>query len=275
MIVNERLIIKRLLDSKNGIHLTGYLSLNGLDEASLPEQLKTVLSRAEVLLTPVLSADEKEQFLRPMRQLLHCPSTLALMNGNIGLFRTCDSFHVLRLPVEVRTSCIVASSFFVKPLLKWFQLDQRFLLLGLSENEAHLYSGNQYSFSKLDSFAYRDSSLISDTLAKSARRLTPLQRLRPLIMSVHEWLDHLTKSDKPKLFVAGDRHLTDVFIRSRHYRNIERNPVWSSFSENQVPLIVDVIRKMNRREQMLKLDREIFGNSEAATAGIKVLSFQS
>jgi hypothetical protein len=275
MIVNNRMIIRRLLDSRNGTHLTAYLSLNDLEAATLPEQIRLVLKRATGLLDSAMSADEKDEFLRPVRQLLNSHSTLALMQGNIGLFRTRDSFHVLRLPIEVRTSCVVASSFYVKPLLKWLQMDQRFLLLGLDENEAQLYSCNQHSYSKLDSFVYRDSGLIVNSLVKGPRRLTPSQRIRPLIMSVHEWLDQLTKTDKPKLFVAGERHLTDVFIRARHYRNIDRNPVWSSFSANQIPLIVNVIRKMNRREQLLKLDREVLGNSEAVTVGIKVLSFQS
>jgi hypothetical protein len=157
-------------------------------------------------------------------------------------------------------SCIVASSFHVKPLLKWFQSDQKFLLLGLGENEAHLYAGSQYTLSKLDSLPYRDERLSFDITLKGARRLTPLQRIRPLMAFVHEWLEQLTRDDKPRLFVAGERHLTDVFIRSRYYRNIEKNPVWSSFNENQVPMIVDVIRKMNRREQMLKHDKSFFAS---------------
>jgi len=258
MIVNDRVIIKRLLDSRNGIHLTGYLSASDSVDKPLPEQLKTILKRAEGFLDPVMAPAEKEHFLRPVHQLLHSESTLSLMSGNIGIFRTRDSFHVLRLPVDVRLSCIVASSFHVKPLLKWFQSEQKFLLLGLSESEAHLYAGSQYSFTKWDSFKYRDASLQFALNSKGARRLTPLQRIRPLITLVHDWLDQLTQDDKPRLFVAGERHLTDVFIRARHYRNIERNPVWSSFNEAQLPMILDVIRKMNRREQMLKIDKSIF-----------------
>ncbi|MEN9530512.1 MAG: hypothetical protein RI932_2385, partial [Pseudomonadota bacterium] len=62
MIVNDRVIIKRLLDSREGVHLTGYLSAAESENTPLSEQLKTILKRADAFLDPVMSASEKEHF---------------------------------------------------------------------------------------------------------------------------------------------------------------------------------------------------------------------
>lgn len=253
MLANRQLTIKRLLDSKNGIHLTAYLKNSVNEPESVSSQLRNVVQRAEHFLLPALDGEQREVFLKPLYQLLTENHVFSQMKGNIGIFRTQDSFRVLSLPVDVRTDCIVASSFHVKPLLKWLQSDQTFLLLGIGEGEAQLYCGSQHSLIKVDSLNYEERlSLMRERKAGKTRGV------RAVISVIFDWLDEIVGQSQQKIYLAGERHLTEVFIKYARQRNVVKTPVWSSFSPNSVSLIADVVRKLCKRELSLKLEKAIF-----------------
>ncbi len=267
MLANRQLTMRHLLDSKNGIHLTAYLNNKLGDPEALQSQLKAILKRAEFFLSPVLAAHERERFLRPLIKLCTDHRTLLKMRGNIGFFRTQDSFRVLSLPVDVRTECIIASSFHVKPLLKWLQSDQTFLLLGIGETEARLYCGSQHSLIPLENLNYQEWIDL-----RRQRRLGPSRGIRATISIIYDWLDEVLSNTQQKIYVAGDRRLSDVFIKYARQLNVVKTPVWSSFDASNVTMIADVVRRICKRDLSLKLEKAFVEFSTAPTREISEIA---
>lgn len=255
MLSSKELTIKGLIQSKDGIHLTGYILNRDADPSHLKEQLSQIRNEAYEFLAPVMSVDERVKFLAPIDHLLNDVRVMTQMKGNIGIFRKKDAFRVLSIPVDVETSCIVATSFHVKPLLRWIQTDQGFLLLGLNQTGAFLYSGDQNSLSKIDSFSFEP--LAPHGHKPEADVLTSEQRIFSLLNPIHYWLSELTGHNRPKLFVAGDPNLTKAFCEDSTYTNLELTPINDNFDESELNNLAERVRKLRRREVSLKLEKAI------------------
>lgn len=156
MLTSKKITLKPLLESADGFHLTAYL-INRGKLFDLEAQLCEAIRHAYEWLNPVMSVDGRTKFLEPLDSLLKDARIFKQMKGNIGIFRNQDSFRVLNVPVDVEQACQVATSFHVKPLLRWLQADQEFLLFGMEKDAAHLYQGNQNSLKLVDSILFPES----------------------------------------------------------------------------------------------------------------------
>ncbi|MCB0422427.1 MAG: hypothetical protein KDD61_15615, partial [Bdellovibrionales bacterium] len=140
----KELSLKTIIRSKGGVHLTSYLENRG-SLVQLKKQIRQSIEVATEHLSSVMPEEELKRFLSPLNQLLQDSKILKSFTLNIGLFRTRDSFRMLGIPVDIDHICVVATSFHVKPLLRWIQTDKEFLLLGLEKGSASLYLGSQSS----------------------------------------------------------------------------------------------------------------------------------
>lgn len=233
MLSSKHTTLKPLLESQNGVHLTAYLVNRG-DLIDLKSQLKTVMLESRDCLNDAMSSEEVQRFLEPLDSLLDDARMLKRINGTIGLFRTFDSFRVLNVPVDVEFSCQVATSFHVKPLLRWLQADREFLLLGLEKDCARLYLGSQNSFKLVDSVLFPESG-----------------------MAINDWLNELTVSTRPKLFVAGEKSLVAGLHRHLDYKNTIRTPIANSFGKHNVSDICADIRTILKKESKMALERSL------------------
>ncbi|MEN9809540.1 MAG: hypothetical protein RLZZ488_1107 [Pseudomonadota bacterium] len=261
--LSERDSIREIINSRNGIHLTGYVKNERSDLHCLRSQVRDLAGQAEKFLEPVMTSAERKQFLLPLEKLADEDSLLSRLKRNFGLFRTCDSFRIVPIPVDVRPKCVVATTFHVKPLLKWIQSDQEFLLLGIGPTDVHLYSGNQIYLEKLGStqLSADAQSALAEPHLLSQRMISRI--VRENVRELGAWVTALCPLNHTRLYVAGVRAMSEAFLRSRPLKNIYRNPIWSVFSESQIPLIVDLIRKMNQRDGMLRIEKSIFEFSHA------------
>ncbi len=151
MMISKSESIRTLIDSASGIHLTIYLK-NRDDIDDLKNQIQEAIASVESQLSPIMTEDMIRKFVDPIMLFHDDSKRLANFKGSIGIFRTERSFRVLNLPVNVEESCIVASTFHVKPLLKWMQVDREFLLLGAGIRTLTLYQGDTNSFRACDEF---------------------------------------------------------------------------------------------------------------------------
>jgi hypothetical protein len=135
---------------------------------------------------------------------------------------------VVKIPFAVDYTCQLATSFHVKPLLRWSQTDQEFLLLGLEERAAHLYSGSQVSLRHVDSIeiSFQNSSL----------------------ETISEWLAKNTKHSKPVLYLAGTRSQIDSVYSSLQYPNLIKSTPANSFAPESVSDVCAAIRSMIRED---------------------------
>lgn len=244
MLTSKQMTLKPILESKDGIHLTAYLVNRG-DLINLKSQLRTTINEAYEWLNNAMSAEARNKFLEPLDALMHDARILKDMKGNIGIFRNEDSFRILNIPISVEPSCQVATSFHVKPLLRWLQGDQEFLLLGLEKDSAHLYLGSQDSFKLIDSILLPESNCqnqMSDAETFSW---------------VNDWIIELTKNSKPKLFIAGEPFLVQALSPRLSYSNAVRNPISNHFRKDHAAESTEPIRKILKADSKSSLEKSL------------------
>lgn len=240
MLTSRQMTLKPLLDSKGGIHLTVYLVNRG-NLIDIKSQIRVAMDEASEWLGAVMTSDERKKFLEPLDALLHDARIFKQMKGNIGLFKNETLFRVLNIPVDIEQSCQVATSFHVKPLLRWLQGDQDFLLLGLEKEKAFLYFGNGSSLKLVDSILFPETF-------KSAQTFNWL----------NEWILYLTKKSTPKLFVAGDSTLVKLLNQSLTYNNTVKTPIAHSFKNQNIIGICQNIRRILKSESNKSLEKALF-----------------
>jgi len=249
--------LKPLLESKGGIHLTAYLVNRG-DLMDLKTQLRTTIKEAHDWLNTVLSKDERRKFLEPLDSVSKDIRIFKQMKGNIGIFRNEHSFRILTIPIHIEQSCQVATSFHIKPLLRWLQNDQDFLFLGLDRQSAQLYLGNQESFKLIDSMLFPEifRAERTATLDFSAAREMRMKEAETFSW-VNDWILELTRSSKPKLFVAGESKLVQALHRSLNYKNTIKNPLSSTYSDEYVMEYSQKIRNILKVESQSILEKAL------------------
>jgi hypothetical protein len=259
MLTSKQTTLKPLLESENGVHLTAYLVNRG-DLIDLKSQLKTVINETYEWLNTAMPMEERKRFLEPLDALLIDARIFKQMKGNIGLFRTLDSFRVLNIPIDVEYSCQVATSFHVKPLLRWLQVDREFLLLGMEKDSAHLYLGSQDSFKLVDSILFpeffKEQHSLNDYLSLKESKRKRLKEDETFAW-FNEWIKDLTKTTKPKLFVAGEKLKVDALNRNLQYINTAKAPISNSFGEHNVGDICANIRKLLKEESKKALEKSL------------------
>lgn len=259
MFTSKQTALKPLLESKDGVHLTAYLVNRG-DLIDLKSQLLTTINEAYEWLNQAMSIVERNKFLEPLDALLHDARIFKQMKGNIGLFRNEDSFRVLNIPIEIEQSCQVATSFHIKPLLRWLQGDQDFLLLGLEKDSAHLYLGSQHTFKMVDSILFPEFLKTTDSLPD----YTNLKRVKQSKLKeaetftwINDWISELTKNSKPRLFLAGELTLVQGLSRSLKYKNVVKTPISNSFAKNMAMDSCESIRKIMKDESKKSLEKSL------------------
>lgn len=259
MLTSKQTSLKPLLESQNGIHLTAYLVNRG-DLIDLKSQLVTVINESYEWLDSAMSLEERKRFLEPLDALLLDARIFKQIKGNIGLFRTFDSFRVLNIPVDVEQSCQVASSFHVKPLLRWLQTDREFLLLGLEEDAAHLYVGSQDTFKLVDSIIFPDffnEKLSLDSFLNLKESKQKKVKEDETFAWLNERIKELTKTTKPKFFVAGEKSKVEGLNHNPQYLNMMKTSISNSFGQHNVSTICTDIRKILTEESKKALEKSL------------------
>jgi hypothetical protein len=236
--------LKNIFTSKNGIHLTIYLD-NHKDVHRLKLDLQSCILSAEDDLKSVLSSEELQKFLDPISKLSQNISFLSQFKKNIALFRTPESFRVLSLPVDVERTSIVATSFHIKPLIRWMQEDLDFFLLGINHDQFQIYYGNQQHYSLLDSASTKDFLWDEKLNYKS----------------INNWIEKTTKINKqntaPKMYIAGKPDEIINTTKNLTYKNLQSHLVWPNFDEPLIPEIVNNIRLKLRSEAKKRLGEQL------------------
>ncbi len=275
MLTTKKMTLKPLIESVDGVHLTVYLENRGR-LTDKKNQLREAINQAYEWLTPVMEIEERNKFLEPLDALLLDTRIFKQMKGNIGIFRNHDSFRMLNIPVHVEQTCQVATSFHVKPLLRWLQMDQEFLLLGLENESAHLYLGSQDSLKLVDSIVFPES--LKNTNSDDNYRSLKEAKKRKLnedetFVWLNDWIFQLTKTFKPKLFIAGERSLVDALNRSLRYANAVQNPAANFFCKERAIETCFVIRKILKAESRAYIEKALmeFRFAEASNRASKNL----
>ena len=214
MIFEKRKNLKPILESCKGIHLTAYISNRG-DLSDFNRQLEETINKAHRDIGAVMAPKERSKFLAPITSLIGEERILNGFKGNIGIFRTINSFWILNIPIEVEELCVVATTFHIKPLLKWMQVDREFLLLGLEEDAVHLYQGSNHSIKSVYSFKLKE-------LKESSNEI---------IFPLNEIINSLTKNTGIRVFVSGENSVSNELLEHLDYERVSRLAFWPFFDQ--------------------------------------------
>lgn len=251
--------LKSILESKNGVHLTAYLVNRG-DLIDLKSQLKQTLDEAYEWLHHVLPIEEKKKFLEPIESLLNDAKVFKQMKGNIGLFRNENFFRILNIPIEIERSCQVATTFHVKPLLRWFQGDQEFLLLTVSPKKADLYIGSKDTLKLIDRIEFEEVVSRLHVVGKKStikRRQPKESRSSEIVSWVSYLVSQIALKSKPKLFLAGDSLVLHAVKKNLKYDQIHQTLVAQSFSETMLGDICQKIRVLMKDYSQKMIQRSL------------------
>jgi len=248
MLASKMTVLRPLIESNQGQHLTAYL-VESQNIFQLKRQLRETLETAYEYLAPVMSPEALTRFLAPIHNALDDSQLLKKLKGNLGVFRNENSFRILSLPVPVEQTCVVATSFHVKPLLRWIQTDREFLLLGVTDNSASLYQGNQSSFELVAKAVFpafmKKHSHGREPIGPQKKQLKDLQLNAPAEW-FNDWLFKITKDSKPLLFVAGRNDLANAILEDIRYTKSKIRQSWPHFSESSEQDICSEIRALSK-----------------------------
>lgn len=259
MLTSKQTTLKPLLESKEGIHLTIYLVNRG-HLVDLKSQLRDRIKDACEWLNNAMSPKERVKFLEPLHALLNDSRILKQMKGNIGIFRNEEVFRILNIPIDVEQSCQVATSFHVKPLLRWLQGGQEFLLLGLEKEAAHLYQGSEDCFKLVDSVLFPEffkTKDLDDEYTSLKKSRLHRERAVETFAWLNDWIQSLTESAKPRLFLAGEESLLRPLTNSLKYKNAVRTPIANSFASANAVELCRIIRKILKEESKKNLEKTL------------------
>lgn len=250
MISEKKSSLKPILESSEGVHLSAYV-VNRKDLSDLKLQILDIIFEAEECLAEVFDAEERKIFLEPLHGLMNDARILKNMKGNIGFFRNQNSFRVLNIPVDLVGQCHVATSFHVKPLLRWMQVDHDFLILGLTNESAHLYQASQNSVKKLDSVLFPQVYLENNNLKSG-----PNTKDKTFIW-LNEWILQMTQKSSARLYLVGEKKLIRQLNQYLKYRPVVKAPILKRFDEESLGEVCSNIRLLYREEAKQTLERSL------------------
>ncbi len=272
MITERRSILEPLFQSSKGLHLTVYLVNRG-DHQDVKSQLRRALMQARDFLEPVQSEDELEKFLKPVLALLADSRVLQEVKGHIGIFRNEDSFRLLSIPIEVDYLCTVATTFHIKPLLRWLQMDREFLLLGLEPGAFHLFQGSQHTLRRL---TIKRRTIASVPVESETRVSVSRHRelLQETVEYLNDWLSRVPVEVRPKLYLAGESTLCAAVVRRLRAGRAVRLSQYPSFHQTKLSEICQDIRKALKKDARQELERAFIEYRCAAELNLTTTNMQ-
>ncbi|MCC5937316.1 MAG: hypothetical protein JJU34_08545 [Lunatimonas sp.] len=109
-----------------------------------------MLKEAENSLNQKYSEEEVGKLVEPLKEIQRDYTFWNYNLDGLAIFRSENTFEVVRLPVSFEPFLVVADTFHTKPLRKFLQSVDRFHLLGLGLHKIKLYEGNRHGLEEID-----------------------------------------------------------------------------------------------------------------------------
>jgi len=134
-------VIKKIVESKGGLHASVYLKIGtGFHQAN--KELQSAIKKIETEVRESAGADLAYRFVSPLKDFLNGPNGLRNLTTSVAIFRSEDMFEVIKLPHLEDNDLSIADSFFVKPILRFNQSQVHYLLVAFSKERAMMYFGD-------------------------------------------------------------------------------------------------------------------------------------
>lgn len=91
-----------------------------------------------------------EDFLKPINDMLDDSTLFRNLSESLAIFRCKSSFEYYTLPIEVEEFSIVSHTFYLLPLLPFFNKKDSFYIFTLSQNKNRLFEATQQEITEVD-----------------------------------------------------------------------------------------------------------------------------
>ncbi len=115
-----------------------------------PIRFRNLLKSLQASLEQSVSSAEAQALLAPMQKLAEDAEVWNHTLDGLAVFSAPGVFKALRLPTHVAELTVVADSFHVKPLKRYFQSTGRYQVLALSLGKVRVFEGNRHHLDELD-----------------------------------------------------------------------------------------------------------------------------
>jgi hypothetical protein len=184
---------------------------------------------------------QREHLLKPLEALLDDEQFWQQREGGLAIFRSADMFRAYFLPTQLKEQMLIASHFYLKPLLPMFTYNSLFYILSLSYTMDRLFEGTRHTIREIplpvripEYFMdivsthqperqiqfhnmpanERYSVLLPDTAEEiDSTRKYLLHYLQQVDMGLHQIL----RIEKAPLILAGVDHLFPLYHQANSY----------------------------------------------------------
>ncbi len=120
------------------------------DNRQDPIMFKNLLKEIEESLEGGFSKKDIERFMQPFRDIKDDKAFWNNTLDGLAVLANPERCIIYKLSMPVKEFQVVADSIHIKPLVRYFQTDDKYQVLGLSLDRFELYEGNRYGFTKLE-----------------------------------------------------------------------------------------------------------------------------
>ena len=97
-----------------------------------------------------LKPREIEEYLNPIKRMLDDSTLFRHLDVSLAIFRSKDKFEYYTLPVEVEEFSLISDTFYLLPLLPFFNKKDSFYIFTLSQNKNRLFEATQQEINEID-----------------------------------------------------------------------------------------------------------------------------
>lgn len=145
--------IKTMITNTNGICISIMMPVAppGTRDEENKIRIKNLLQKAEDKLIELgLKKGEADERLSEIKEISGHPSFFRNLIGSITIYISKDYTKTINLPYEIPEKVAVGENFFIKPLLPSLHGNGEYFILGISKNNARLFSANRNSIFEID-----------------------------------------------------------------------------------------------------------------------------
>lgn len=91
-----------------------------------------------------------DEFLKPINEMLDDSTLFRSLSESLAIFRCKSSFEYYTLPIEVEEFSVVSPTFYLLPLLPFFNKKDSFYIFSFSQNKNRLFEATQQEITEID-----------------------------------------------------------------------------------------------------------------------------
>lgn len=142
-----------LIKARGGVRVSLYvpIAVEPPESDKNPVNLRDMVSEArEGLLNNGMKEETADAFLQPFQERVANPQDLLTKAKTLAYFADQSDIYEVPLPQAVTKQCHVGNQFLIKPLIPFYDVKSRFLVICLDQGGIRTYQGNRWTVEEIE-----------------------------------------------------------------------------------------------------------------------------